>query len=59
MVTSQWLYNLKHVADASVEKYKAQFVAQGFSQVKGVEYDETFASVARYTYIKELIYIAT
>ena len=26
-VTSRWLYKLKHVADGSVEKYKAQFVA--------------------------------
>ena len=27
MVTSRWLCKLKHVADGSVEKYKARFVA--------------------------------
>ena len=31
VVTSRWLYKLKHVAYGSVEKYKARFVARGFS----------------------------
>ena len=32
VVTSRWIYKIKHVADASsVEKYKAWFVAWGFS----------------------------
>ena len=58
MVTSRWLYKLKHAADGSVEKYKARFVARGFSQVEGIDYDETFVSVAQYTFIKALISIA-
>ena len=41
-----------------MEKYKAPFVARGFSQVEGVDYDETFAPVARYTSIRSLISIA-
>ena len=31
VVTSRWIYKLKHAADGIVEKYKAVFVAQGFS----------------------------
>ena len=58
VVTSKWLYKLKHVADGSIEKYKAHFVARGFSQVEGVDYDETFAPVARYTSIRAVISIA-
>ena len=58
VVTSRWLYKLKHAADGSVEKYKARFVARGFSQVEGIDYDETFASVAQYTSIRSLISIA-
>ena len=41
-----------------MEKYKARFVAQGFSQVEGVDYDETFAPFSRYTSIRSLISIA-
>ena len=33
MVTSRWLYKLKHVEDGSVEKYMARFVAQGFHRL--------------------------
>ena len=38
LVTSRWLYKLKHAADGSVEMYKARFVARGFSQIEGVDY---------------------
>ena len=56
-MTSRWIYKLKHAADGSVEKYKARFVLRGFSQVQGIDYDETFAPIARYTSIKALISI--
>ena len=58
VVNSWWIYKLKYAADGSVEKYKARFIAQGFSQIEGVAYDETFAPVARYTSIRALISIA-
>ena len=47
-----------HGAYRSIEKYKARFVARGFSQKEGVDYDETFALVARYTSIRSIISIA-
>jgi hypothetical protein len=43
VVTSKWIYKIKHAADGSVEKYKERFVARGFSQVEGIDYEETFA----------------
>jgi hypothetical protein len=57
IVTSRWLYKTKYVADGSIEKHKARFVARGFSQIEGVHYDETFAPVARYTSIMSIISI--
>jgi hypothetical protein len=59
IVTSKWLYKIKHAADGSIEKYKARFVARGFSQKEGIDYDEIFAPVARYTSIKIIISLAT
>ena len=44
--------------NGSIEKYKARFVARGFSQIEGVNYDETFALVARYTSIRSIIALA-
>jgi hypothetical protein len=58
VVTSKWLYKLKQVADGSIEKYKYRFVARGFSQVEGVDYDDTFAPVSQYTSIRAVISIA-
>jgi len=46
VVTSKWLYKIKHGADGSAEKLKARFIAQGFSQKEGVDYDEIFAPIA-------------
>jgi hypothetical protein len=58
IVTFRWLYKTKYVADDSIEKHKAQFVVRGFSQIEGVDYDETFAPVAGYTSIRSIISIA-
>ena len=40
-----------------MEKHKAKYVAKGFSQIEGIDYDETFTPVARYTSIKTIIAI--
>jgi hypothetical protein len=55
VVSSKWLFKIKHAANGSIEKYKARFVARGFSQKKGIDYEETFAPVARYTSIRTVI----
>ena len=45
--------------DGSIGKYKARFVARGFSQKEELDYDEPFAPVARYTSICAVMSIAT
>ena len=45
MVTSKWIYKIKHAADGSVEKYKTRSIARRLSQIEGVVYDETLEPV--------------
>jgi hypothetical protein len=59
VVTSKWVYKIKNAVDGSIDRYKARFVAKGFSQQEGEEYDEMFASVAGYTSIRAIISLAT
>ena len=58
-VTSKWIYKIKHAVDGSIEKYKARFVAHGFSQKEGIDYEETFVPIARYTSIRSILALAT
>jgi hypothetical protein len=59
VVTFKWIYKIKHAADGNIKKYKARFVARGFSQKEGVDYRETFAPVARCTSIRAVISLAS
>ena len=59
IVTSKWIYKIKHAVDDSIEKYKAIFVARCFSQKVGINYEETFVPVARYTSIRSVLALAT
>jgi hypothetical protein len=58
VVSSRWLFKIKHTVDGSIEKYKAIFVTRGFSQKEGIDYEETFTLVARYTLIRTIIALA-
>ena len=59
VVSSKWIFRIKHVVDGSIEKYKARFVARGFSQKEGIDYEETFAPVSRYTFVSVVLAITT
>ena len=58
VVSSHWLYKAKKAVDGSVEKHKARFVACGFSQVEGIDYDETFAPIAMYSSIRSMLVLS-
>ena len=55
VVSSRWIYKVKQAVDGSVKKHKARFVARGFSQVEEINYDKTFAPVARYSSIISML----
>ena len=55
VVGSIWIYKVKQAADGSIEKYKEISVARGFSQIKGIDYEDTFAPVAQYSSIRNIL----
>jgi hypothetical protein len=58
VVSSKWIFKIKHVVDGSIEKYKTRFVARGFSQKEGIDYEFKFTPLSRYTSIRTIIAIA-
>ena len=44
--------------EANVQMYNARFMAKGFSQRQGVDYDETFSPVAMIKSIRILLAVA-
>ena len=59
VVYSKLIYKIKHAADGSIEKYKARFVARGFSQKEGIDYEEKCMPVSRYTSIRTIMALAS
>ena len=55
-VGGRWVYVVKYGSDG--EMYKARYVAKGFSQVHGHDYDETFSPTPRMSSIRILMQIA-
>jgi len=58
IVGSRWTYQLKHNANGDILHYKARLVTQGFTQATRVDYDATFAPVARFELNRVVLAIA-
>lgn len=53
----KWVFRTKRDAMGNVVRYKARLVAKGYSQVAGVDFNETFAPVAKFTTIRTIVAI--
>ncbi|KAM1032295.1 hypothetical protein ACFX2I_035891 [Malus domestica] len=54
----KWVFKTKLNLDGTVQKNKARLVAKGYAQKPGIDYNETFAPVARLDTIRTLIALA-
>src|SRR6266851_3628147 len=59
IVGSKWVFCVKQGPDGTIQKYKARLVAQGFTQVKGINFNQTFAPVAKFSSLYTIFTLAT
>ncbi len=58
IVTSKWVFKPKMNVDGSLDKLKARLVARGFSQLYGVDYEDTFAPTVKFDTLRVFLAIA-
>ena len=58
VIGSKWVFKVKRNADGTVQRFMGRLVAQEYTQSPGIDYDEVFAPVVRYTSIRPLLAVA-
>lgn len=54
MIQSKWVYEQKENGQKMVTRSKAFFVAKGFSQISGVDFNEVLSAVSKYTKLSRM-----
>ncbi|KAK2379434.1 putative mitochondrial protein [Trifolium repens] len=58
VIGTKWVYKNKSDENGTITRNKARLVAQGYTQIEGLDFDETFAPVARLESIRLLLGVA-
>lgn len=58
IVDCKWIYKPKRNADGSIARYKARLVARGFTQQRGIDFEDTFSQMVKPTTIRIVLIIA-
>jgi Reverse transcriptase (RNA-dependent DNA polymerase) len=55
VIPLKWVYKVKKNPDGTIARYKCRLVAQGFYQVFGEDYFQTYSPVAMFTSIRTVL----
>src|SRR4051812_6232892 len=58
-VGCKWIFKIKYDPNNQIIKHKARLVAQGFSQLEGIDFNETFSPVLKSSSLRVLLAFAT
>ena len=58
IIGSKWVFKRKINKQGIVERFKARLCAKGFSQIEGLDYNETYAPVMRYKSLRIILALA-
>ncbi|GKB99374.1 ribonuclease H-like domain-containing protein [Tanacetum coccineum] len=57
-ISGKWVYKIKYKSSGDIDRYKARYVAKGYNQKEGVDFDETFSPVVKIVTVRCVINLA-
>ncbi|KAH9672322.1 retrovirus-related pol polyprotein from transposon RE1 [Citrus sinensis] len=58
IIRSKWVYRIKYTEKGTIERFEARLVAKGFTQIPGINFEETFNPVFKHTTIQLVLSLA-